>query len=92
MRVAEAERRFEVAGATCSLVLFTVYSLVQTLSGRARFDITLISGPLLALTTICFVAPLVIAIWRTATGTSTTAEKPTQTERVGVRAVEYPTI
>ena len=57
--VAPASRLRTVKFAVASVSLFTVYSLLQTFTGRARFDVTLLSGAILAAS----IALLCIPAW-----------------------------
>jgi hypothetical protein len=57
------DRRFAIGCALASIVSFTAFSLLQTFTGRARFDVTLLSGSLLVVS-ILFVAPLVQGVFR----------------------------
>jgi hypothetical protein len=48
-----------VATATVGTMLLGCFALVQTLAGRSRFDLTPVTGPLLAVGVICLVVPAV---------------------------------
>jgi hypothetical protein len=48
-----------VATATVGTMLLGCFALVQTLAGRSRFDLTPLTGPLLAVGVICLVVPAV---------------------------------
>lgn len=62
--VADRHRLLGVASAVGGLVTFTVFSLVQTLSGRARFDLTPVPAVILGLAATLFLVPMVLAMAR----------------------------
>jgi hypothetical protein len=49
-----------VAAATVGTTLIGCFALVQTLVGRSRFDVTPITGALLAIGVICLVVPAIV--------------------------------
>ncbi len=57
LQVKETVRLTAVRFATLSVVAFTAFSLIQTFSGRARFDIGWVSGFTLALSTVLLTIP-----------------------------------
>jgi hypothetical protein len=56
--VTRHRRVWLVAAATVGTTLIGCFALVQTLAGRSRFDVTPITGALLAVGVICLVVPL----------------------------------
>ncbi len=53
-----AESRYRtVASAAGAMAAFTLFSLLQTFSGRARFDLSVVSAAVLILAVLLFVAP-----------------------------------
>lgn len=59
LHVANASQLKAVQFAVASVSTFTLYSLLQTFTGRARFDVTLLSGAILAAS----VAFLCVPVW-----------------------------
>ena len=55
----ERPRVWLVASATFGTTLLGCFALVQTLAGRSRFDLTPVTGLLLAVSVICLVTPVV---------------------------------
>jgi hypothetical protein len=49
-----------VTSATVGTTLIGCFALVQTLAGRSRFDVTPVTGPLLAAGVICLVVPALV--------------------------------
>ena len=58
--VTEQSRVWLVAGATVGTTLIGCFALVQTLAGRSRFDVTPVTGTLLAAGVICLVVPAIV--------------------------------
>ena len=58
----ESVRHRVIVGATCSLAVFTLFSIVQTFSGRGRFDVTWVTGSLLAAAILSLLVPLSRAV------------------------------
>ena len=58
--VTEPSRFLLVAAATVGTTLIGCFALVQTLAGRSRFDVTPITGTLLAAGAICLVVPAIV--------------------------------
>ena len=58
--VTEQSRAWLVAGATVGTTLIGCFALVQTLAGRSRFDVTPVTGTLLAAGVICLVVPAIV--------------------------------
>ena len=58
--VAERRRVWLVAAATVGTTLLGCFALVQTLAGRTRFDVTPVSGALLAAGVICLLVPVIV--------------------------------
>jgi hypothetical protein len=56
--VPENDRLFAIGCALASMVSFSAFSLVQTFTGRARFDVTWYSGPLLVVSILLIVPPI----------------------------------
>jgi hypothetical protein len=56
--VTQRRRVWLVAAATLGTTLIGCFALVQTLAGRSRFDVTPITGALLAVGAVCLVVPL----------------------------------
>jgi hypothetical protein len=56
--VTQRRRVWLVAAATGGTTLIGCFALAQTLAGRSRFDVTTITGALLAVGVICLVVPL----------------------------------
>lgn len=56
--IGEEDRRFAVGCSLISIVSFTAFSLLQTFSGRSRFDVMWTSGLLLLISVVLVVAPL----------------------------------
>jgi hypothetical protein len=59
--ITQHRRVWLVAAATGGTTLIGCFALVQTLAGRARFDVTPITGALLAVGVICLVVPAIVA-------------------------------
>ena len=57
--VTQRRRVWLVAAATGGTTLIGCFALAQTLAGRSRFDVTTITGALLAVGVICLVVPLI---------------------------------
>jgi hypothetical protein len=57
--IAERRRVWLVAAATGGTTLIGCFALVQTLAGRSRFDVTPVSGALLAAGVICLLVPAI---------------------------------
>jgi hypothetical protein len=62
LRVPEGTRVWAVSSLLASLLVFTAFSLVQTFTGRARFDWSWHSTPLLIISVIFLLAPLFFAL------------------------------
>jgi len=60
--VTEPSRFLLVAAATVGTTLIGCFALVQTLAGRSRFDVTPITGTLLAAGVICLVVPAIVVV------------------------------
>ncbi len=58
--VTEQSREWLVAAATVGTTLIGCFALVQTLAGRSRFDVTPVTGTLLAAGVICLVVPAIV--------------------------------
>jgi hypothetical protein len=58
--VTEPGRFCLVAAATVGTTLIGCFALVQTLAGRSRFDVTPVTGTLLAAGVICLVVPAIV--------------------------------
>jgi hypothetical protein len=58
--IAERRRVWLVAAATVGTTVVGCFALVQTLAGRSRFDVTPVSGVLLAAGVICLVVPAIV--------------------------------
>jgi hypothetical protein len=58
--VTEPSRFWLVAAATVGTTLIGCFALVQTLAGRSRFDVTPVTGTLLAAGVICLVVPAIV--------------------------------
>ena len=58
--VTAASRFWLVAAATVGTTLIGCFALVQTLAGRSRFDVTPVTGTLLAAGVICLVVPAIV--------------------------------
>ena len=65
----EPRRVWLVASATIGTTLLGCFALVQTLAGRARFDVTPVTGALLAVGAIGLVVPVVVVAFASATRT-----------------------
>jgi hypothetical protein len=57
--VTAASRFWLVAAATVGTTLIGCFALLQTLAGRSRFDVTPVTGTLLAAGVICLILPMV---------------------------------
>jgi hypothetical protein len=64
--IVECRRVWLVASATVGTTLIGCFALVQTLAGRSRFDVTPVTGPLLAAGVICLVVPAIVVAARAA--------------------------
>ena len=58
--ITEHGRVWLVAAATVGTTLIGCFALVQTLAGRSRFDVTPVTGALLAAGVICLVVPAIV--------------------------------
>ena len=58
--VTQRRRVWLVAAATVGTTLIGCFAMVQTLAGRSRFDVTPITGALLAIGVICLVVPAIV--------------------------------
>ena len=58
--VTEPSRFWLVAAATVGTALIGGFALMQTLAGRSRFDVTPVTGTLLAAGVICLVVPAIV--------------------------------
>ena len=59
--VTQRRRVWLVAAATVGTTLVGCFAIVQTLAGRSRFDVTPVTGALLAAGVICLVVPAIVA-------------------------------
>jgi hypothetical protein len=59
--ITQHRRVWLVAAATGGTTLIGCFALVQTLAGRSRFDVTPVTGALLAVGVICLVVPAIVA-------------------------------
>jgi hypothetical protein len=62
VRVEEGRRIQAVAGALASVLLFTAYSMLQTFTGRARFDLWWLSAVLLVASAIFLLVPTCLSV------------------------------
>jgi hypothetical protein len=74
--VAERGRVWLVGAATVGTTLIGCFALVQTLAGRSRFDLTPVTGSLLAGGVICLVVPAVAIAAAAARTGSSSRESP----------------
>ena len=58
--VTQRRRLWLVAAAVVGTTLIGCFALVQTLAGRSRFDVTPVTGTLLATGVICLVVPMIV--------------------------------
>jgi hypothetical protein len=70
--VTQHRRVWLVVAATVGTTLIGCFALVQTLAGRSRFDVTPMTGALLAVGVICLVVPAIV-VATAAAGTVTSS-------------------
>jgi len=71
----ERRRMRLLAAATVGTSLLGCFALVQTLAGRSRFDLTPVTGPLLAGGVICLVVPAVMVVVAVAVAAGTSRRR-----------------